>query len=313
MTYSLIARDPDTHEFGVAVQTHHLAVGTMVPWARSAVGAIASQSRGPGIRGQGRGGVEGRYGALGLELLQTGVGARSALDALLVLDPFADWRQVAIVDADGDVAVHTGSRCVPEAGHHVGRSFSAQGNMMSSAVVWEAIGVTFERGKGPLAECMLDALQAGQSAGGDLRGQQSAALLIVAGKASGQPWRDRHIDLRVDDHKSPVAELQRLLRLKRGYLALEESHDALWNGDTGRSALLRDEVLRVAPEMIELRFWCALDAAVAGSVSEGVSRLREIIAEDAIWLEYLRRLRQSNWLPAELVAELESQLTEERL
>lgn len=308
MTYSLVARDPDTRELGVAVQTHYLGVGAMVPWARAAVGAIASQSRGPGMHGRGRGGVEGRYGALGLELLQTGVGARATLEALLVLDPFADWRQVAIVDARGGVAVHTGARCVRDAGHRIGEGFSAQGNMMSSSAVWEAIAGTFERSTGPLAERMLRALEAGQSAGGDLRGQQSAALLVVAGEASGQPWRDRSIDLRVEDHERPVAELQRLLRLKRAYVALEESHHALSSGDTSPARRLREEVLRLAPEMIELRFWCALDAAAAGDIDEGVARLREVIAEDGRWLEYLRRLPGSNWLPEGLAAELESQL-----
>jgi uncharacterized Ntn-hydrolase superfamily protein len=312
MTYSIVARDLEAGEFGIAVQTHYFQVGLLVPWARSGVGAVAAQARGPGPHGHGRGQVEVRYGPSGLDLMQAGYTAAQALEALLTIDPFAEWRQVAIVDAQGSVAVHTGPRCVREAGHHFGNEFSAQGNMMASAAVWDVIGETFESTTGPLAERMLHALQAGQAVGGDLRGQQSAAILVMADKPSGQPWRDRRIDIRVEDHSQPLLELKRLLRIKRAYAKLEEAHLALANGNGSLARELRQEVLRLAPEMIELRFWSAVDSAAAGDFEEGVTLLGAVVVEDGRWLEYLRRLPDSNWLARDLVDKLEARVLASR-
>jgi len=309
MTYSLVARDAETGELGIAVQTHYFQVGTLVPWARSGVGAVAAQARGPGADGRGRGHVEVRYGPLGLDLMESGYSAEQALKALLTADPFADWRQVAMIDATGGVATHTGSRCVAAAGHRPGPGFSAQGNMMASDAVWGAIAAGFQSANGRLAERMLAGLEAGQAAGGDLRGQQSAALLVVAGTASGQPWLDRQVDIRVDDHTAPLVELRRLLRLRRAYTTLEAAHVALAKGDRPQAETLRSDVLRLAPEVSELRFWSALDSAAAGQLDQAVAILTELFAAEACWLEYMRRLPASGWLDRDLARLLEARTT----
>lgn len=312
MTYSLIARDPQTSEFGVAVQTHYFQVGTLAPWARSGVGAVAAQARGPAAHGHGRGQVEVRYGPLGLDLMEAGYTAKQALGALLQADLFADWRQVAMIDAGGTVAVHTGSRCVREAGDRTGNCFSAQGNMMATRAVWEAIAQGFERAKGPLAERMLEALEAGESEGGDLRGQQSAAMIVVAGVRTGQPWLDRRIDIRVDDSSQPLVELRRLLRLKRAYTTIEEAHGALAAGDRMQARALRQEALKIAPEAIELRFWSALDCAAAGDLDEAIVLLDGVVSEDHRWLEYLRRLPSTGWVESDVAATLEARIAARR-
>lgn len=309
MTYSLVARDPKTGELGIAVQTHYFQVGTLVPWARSGVGAVAAQARGPGAGGRGRGHVEVRYGPLGLDLMEAGFSADRALNALLAADSFSNWRQVAMVDAAGNVAAHTGSRCIREAGHLIGSGLSAQGNMMATDAVWNAIAAAFQAAKGRLAERMLEGLEAGQAAGGDVRGQQSAAILVVAGKPSGQPWLDRLVDIRVDDHATPLVELRRLLRLRRAYAMLEDAHVALSNGDRQEAERLRQQVLQVAPEISELRFWSALDAAAAGQLDEAVRLLHDLVAKEKCWLEYMRRLPASNWLDRDLARALEARIT----
>lgn len=310
MTYSIVARDHETGELGVAVQTHYFQVGTLVPWARSGVGAVAAQARGPGAGGRGRGHVEVRYGPLGLDLMEAGYNAQQALAAIAGVDSFADWRQVAMVDAAGTVAAHTGARCVRAAGHRIGAGFSAQGNMMASDAVWEAIAAGFEAATGPLAERMLAGLEAGQAAGGDLRGQQSAAMLVVAGKPSGQPWLDRLVDIRVDDHPAPLVELRRLLRLRRAYTMLEEAHVALGAGDRQTGEELRRGILALAPEVSELTFWTALDAAAAGEVDYAASLLIGLVKREACWLEYMRRLPDSFWLDADLARALEARITQ---
>lgn len=304
MTYSIIARDPVTGEMGVAVQTHTIQVGTLVPWARAGVGAVAAQSRGPGPGGHGRGPVELRYGPKGLDLMEAGYTPEQALHALRAIDEFGEWRQVAMVDATGRVAAHTGARCVQAAGHRSGDGYSAQANMMSSAAVWTAIAEGYEHASGPLAERLVAALDAGQRAGGDIRGQQSAAVVVVAAGASGQPWLDRTIDLRVDDHTEPVVELRRLLRLKRAYAALEQSSEALGRGASVQARQLREEAVSLAPEKTELRFWAALDAALVDK-DEALRLLSGVVAEDDRWLRYMQRLAESGWLDADLARELQ--------
>ncbi|HWQ29053.1 MAG TPA: DUF1028 domain-containing protein, partial [Dehalococcoidia bacterium] len=203
-TYSIVARDPATGALGVAVQSHYFSVGSIVSWAEAGVGAVATQSI-----------ANVDYGPRGLALMREGLSASQALSALLENDPGRDVRQVAMVDARGGVAAHTGTRCIPAAGHLSGDGFSVQANLMANDSVWPAMRDAFERSDGELADRLLAALEAAQNAGGDIRGQQSAALLVVSGERSHEPWRGRLFDLRVEDHPEPVAELKRLVRLRR--------------------------------------------------------------------------------------------------
>ena len=205
-TFSIVARDPNTGELGVAVQSHWFSVGSVVPWAESGVGAVATQSF-----------VDPSYGKLGLELMRLGKSGPDALKALLAGDEARDVRQVAMIDAQGRVDAWTGKSDIQAAGHIVRNNFSVQANLMLNEKVWPAMAQAFENTKGDLAERMLAALDAAQAAGGDIRGRQSAALIVVTGKPTGQPWKDRIFDLRVDDSSEPLKELRRLVTLQRAY------------------------------------------------------------------------------------------------
>ncbi len=297
MTYSIVARDPQTRELGVAVQSHYFQVGPTVPWALAGAGAVATQSR-----------VDVRYGPLGVELMQGGFSAERALAAILAADSEPELRQVAMVDGDGQVAVHTGRRCIPEAGHRTGAGYSVQANLMLTNAVWDAMGEAFEHATGALAERMLAALDAAEAEGGDIRGKQSAALLVVAGAPSGRLWEDRLIDLRVEDHPEPLIELRRLLRLKRAYQALRDADLAVQRGDREAARRLRQQALQLGPELIELRFWVALGMASNGELEGAIPLLHEVISQDSRWLKTMRRLPSSGRLNAELLAELEARL-----
>src|SRR5664279_2054218 len=210
-TYSIVARDPVTGDLGVAVQSHWFSVGSAVPWAEPGVGAVATQSF-----------TEPSYGPLGLALMRAGKSAPEALKALLSTDSDREVRQVAMVDAQGRSAAHTGVKCIQAAGHEVGEGFTVEANLMDHATVWPAMARAFRAAKGDLADRMLAALRAAQAEGGDIRGRQSAAILIVKGKPSGQPWNDRLFDLRVEDNPDPLKELGRLIQLRRAYRLMDE-------------------------------------------------------------------------------------------
>ena len=200
MTYSIVARDPQTGDLGVAVQSHWFSVGSGVTWAESGVGAIATQSF-----------AEPAYGPRGLALLRLGVDPVTALAALTGADADQGRRQVAFVDAGGRVAVHTGDQCIEAAGHVTAGGVSCQANMMRGPEVWPAMLDAYQASDGDLADRLMAALDAAEAAGGDIRGRQSAAMLIVKATGSGQPWQDRIVDLRVDDAPDPLGELRRLL------------------------------------------------------------------------------------------------------
>lgn len=219
-TYSIVARDPATGEMGVAVQSHWFSVGAIVPWAEAGVGAVATQSF-----------VEPSYGPLGLALMRAGRSAPEALKALVSTDAGEAVRQVAMVDAEGRVAAHTGANAIFAAGHREGEGYSTQANMMENATVWDAMARAFESAEGDLAERLLAALEAAEGEGGDLRGRQSAAIVVVSATSTGKPWVDRKFDLRVEDHPTPVPELRRLVRLQRAYNALNEGDGLVTAGD----------------------------------------------------------------------------------
>src|SRR5688572_22218913 len=213
-TYSIVARDPATGEMGVAVQSHYFSVGPIVPWAEAGIGAVATQSL-----------VLVDYGPNGLALMRGGMSAPAALDSLRKADPNPDVRQVAMVDTQGRVAAHTGAMAIPAAGHQTGNQYSVQANLMDKATVWPAMAKAFEAAKGDLAERMMQALEAAEKEGGDIRGRQSAAILIVKATSSGKPWVDRVMDLRVEDHPEPLVELRRLIDLRRAYNASDAGED----------------------------------------------------------------------------------------
>ncbi len=283
MTYSILGRDPATGELGVAVQSHWFAVGSIVPWARSGVGAVATQAL-----------SEVSYGPRALALLAEGASPGDVLGRLVAEDPGAPSRQVAVVDSSGAVAVHTGERCVRFAGHELGDGFGAQANMMASDRVWPAMADAFTSAAGPLAERLLAALDAGEAAGGDVRGRQSAALLVVP--PAGDSWTTA-VSLRVDDNAEPLRELRRLLVLHEAYsLALEGER----LGEEGRHRDAAERAVRsweLAPENPELRFWAGLAMAQAGMLEQGVEQVRAAIAAHPPWRELLGRL-PPEWAPA---------------
>ncbi len=275
-TYSIVARDPDSGELGVAVQSHWFSVGSIVTWARAGIGAVATQSIG-----------EPSYGPALLDRLAAGEDPGSALSAELEGDELARFRQVAVVDAEGRVAAHTGDGCMLYAGHQSGDGYSAQANLMASAAIWPAMANAFEAGGGPLSRRLLAALEAAESAGGDVRGRQSAALLVVP--AAGEQWR-ANVELRVEDHPDPLAELRRLLDLHDAY-ALADRADAL-SGE-GRHDLaerLYTRAADAAPDKIELTFWAGLGIAAGGDLDGGVERVRAALDADDGWRDLLARL-----------------------
>ncbi len=297
MTYSIVARDKKTGEFGVAVQSHYFQVSPAVPWALAGVGAVATQSM-----------VNLSYGPLGLELLQAGYTAEQALKALTAGDPRAEVRQCAIVDAAGNVAAHTGSKCIPAAGHRLGAGFSCQANLMEKDTVWDAMAATFESTDAPLAERMMAALEAAEAEGGDIRGKQSAAMVVVAGTGTGRSWDDRIIDLRVEAAAEPLPELRRLLRIKRAYMTAGDADHLEENGDLSAAAAKLLEALAIAPEMIELRFMAGTTMAGAGDIDGGCALIAEAISKNSRWLETLRRLAAVDLVRPELAAAIEARL-----
>lgn len=302
MTYSIVARDKDTGEFGVAVESHYFQVGPVVPWAMAGIGAVATQSA-----------VNISFGPLGLEYMRAGYTAPQALKALLAGDSQPEGRQVALVDAAGNVAVHTGDRCIPAAGHRAGDGFSVQANLMERETVWDAMFEAYTSTDAPLAERMMAALEAAEGEGGDIRGKQSAAMLVVTGRPTGHSWEDRIIDLRVEDAPDPIAELRRLLRVKRAYMTLNESERLDLEGDKSAAFESLRKATAMAPEMVEIQFWAGLAMAEEGRLDEGVALMARAVAKDRRWIETLHRLVAVDRLKQELAARVESQLTAGRL
>lgn len=283
-----MARDGETGELGVAVQSHYFQVGPVVPWAESGVGAIATQSQ-----------VNVSYGPVGLEMLRNGFTAEQTLKALTSGDPLPDVRQAAIVDASGGVASHTGLQCIPAAGHRTGRGFSCQANLMEKDTVWDAMAEAFEQTRGSLAERMMTALEAAEAEGGDIRGKQSAAMLVVRGTSTGKSWEDRIVDLRVEDHPEPLPELRRLLTIRRAYDADSDADRLDEKGDRAGARAKRVEAQRLAPDNLELRYWAGLALYQAGDTREGAQMIADVVRADRRWGELIDRLVQSQRMTAE--------------
>ncbi len=284
-TFSIVARDPNNGRMGVAVESHWFSVGSVVTWAEAGVGAVATQAL-----------VEVSYGPLGLDLMRAGRSASQALKALLAADEGRALRQVAMVDAEGGTAAHTGERCIADAGHVVGEGFSAQANMMTAPDVWPAMADAYRMSSGDLAERMLAALEAGQSAGGDIRGRQSAAILIVEGVSTGRPWADTVMELRIEDHPQPIEELRRLVTLHCAYEHMNRGDELLGAGEVEEALEEYRTAAQMAPEIEELPFWHAVTLADLGRVEEALPIFREVFAVRESWATLVQRLPEAGML-----------------
>lgn len=279
LTFSIVARDEQTGQLGVAVQTHWFAVGAMCPWIEAGVGAVATQSL-----------VEVSYGPKSLDRLRQGIHPREALDELLEADENSDVRQVAIVENQGRVAVHTGDRCIREAGHVRGDTFSVQANMMKNATVWPAMDKAFRKAEGDLGERMLEALFAAQAEGGDIRGKQSAALLVAEGRRTDEPWKHQLVNIRVDDHPEPLKELKRLLYIQKAYDLMNEGDELLAKGLNEEAGLKYTRAAELAPDLLELPFWQAVTLADLGKLEEALLIFQEIFRRNRDWAKLVLRL-----------------------
>ena len=285
-TYSIVAYDRETGQLGVAVQSHWFSVGPIVPWAEAGVGAIATQSF-----------VEVSYGPLGLELMRSGKTPEDALRALVSADKNQDVRQVAMVDAQGRVAAHTGKNCIPEAGHTIGDGFTCQANLMLKDTVWDAMAKAFRNTEGELADRLIAALEAAEAEGGDIRGKQSAALIVVRGKSSGLWWRDRLYDLRIEDHPTPVPELKRLLRLNKAYNHMNQGDEYLTENKIEEAMKAYTKAMEMYPGNAEMIFWPAVTLAATGKVEESLPLFEKVFAMDENWAILLPRLPDVGQLP----------------
>ena len=285
-TYSIVAYDEKNQQLGVAVQSHWFNVGALCPWVEAGVGAIATQSM-----------VKVSYGPQGLDLLRSGKSAQEALAFMLAQDTEKESRQVAIVDAKGEVAVHTGKRCIAQAGHITGAGFSVQANMMKNNTVWAAMANAFQQTGGDLAERMLAALQAAQAEGGDIRGKQSAAMLVAEGPMTEVPYEHIVINLRVDDHEEPLVELARLLHIDRAYNFMNAGDELLAKGDLAGAMQQYTQGAALAPHIDELPFWQAATLAENGNLAEALPIFHTVFKGNPDWAEVLQRLPAAGLFP----------------
>jgi len=287
-TYSIVARDPATGELGVAVQSHWFSVGSNVSWAEAGVGAVATQSF-----------IDPAYGPLGLQLMRAGRAAPDTLKALLAGDAQRDVRQVGMVDAQGRAATHTGALCIPAAGGQEGKEYVVQANLMDKPSVWPAMAKAYEAAKGDLALRLLAALDAAEAEGGDIRGRQSAAMVVVKGEKGAHPWDNVVVNLRVEDHDHPLVELRRLLRLRRAY-NLEDQGDAFTTAKkSAEAAKAYAEAMKLAPDVVELQFWAAVTMYWNGNREESRKVFKQVFAREARWVPLIERLSKVGLFPAD--------------
>lgn len=287
-TFSIVARDARTGEIGVAVQSHWFSVGSSVPWAEAGVGAVATQSF-----------VDPSYGKLGLELMRAGRSAPSTLAGLLAADEHPELRQVAMIDAQGRVAAHTGHKNIAFAGHIVGDQFSVQANMMASEKVWPAMEKAFRNAKGDLAERMLAALDAAQAQGGDIRGKQSAALIVVSGKPTGKAWLDRLFDVRVDDSPEPLKELRRLVEVNRAYNHMNAGDLATERKDDAGAVREYSAAQRLQPDNAEMAYWHAVGLVGMGRVDEALPLFKRAFQLHPGWRTITPRVAKAGLLTSD--------------
>ena len=287
-TYSIVALDAETGQLGVAVQSHWFSVGTVVPWAKAGVGAVATQSI-----------AEPSYGPKGLALMEKGTPADEALQSLLAKDIGKNVRQVAMVDAQGNVGVHTGSRCISHASHLTGKNYSVQANIMAKSTVPSAMVQAFESTTGDLAERMLAALDAAEAEGGDLRGRQSAAMLVVSGEPTGDPWTDRIVDLDVADHENPLIELRRLYRISQAYRHAQRGDEYMEKNEMDSALQEYSAATKLYPENPELPFWTAVTLAQTGELEKALLIFNDVFSRNGNLRELVPRIVQAGFLTVE--------------
>ena len=285
-TYSIVAYDEETGELGVAVQSHWFSVGSLVPWAKAGVGAIATQSF-----------VKVEYGPEGLLRMENGQSAQEALNGLISEDSGESVRQVAMIDVHGNVAAHTGSKCIYAAGHLIGKNYSVQANLMDKESVWPAMAEAFEGAEGDLAEKMMRALEAAEIEGGDIRGKQSAAMLIVSGEPTGVAWKDIVLDLRVDDHAEPLNELRRLIRIHRAYQHANKGDHLLEKDDIEKALIEYEKASEFYPENPELPYWAAITMASKGNLDKALPIFLDVFKREPRLRTLTPRLVNSGLLP----------------
>jgi uncharacterized Ntn-hydrolase superfamily protein len=298
MTYSIVARDPQTGRFGIAVQSHFLGVGPVVPWLEAGVGAVATQAS-----------VNTAFGPMGLELLRAGASAEQTVAALLASDENPQVRQLGVVDAEGRAAAHTGAETIPAAGHLARDGFTVQGNLLLSDTCWPAMATAYEEGLAegaPFVERLLRAVEAAEREGGDVRGRQSAAIIVVDAALHPRSWRGHGLvmDMRIEDHPDPVPELRRIVTMQLAYDMLDDDGD---EAKAGRTAEQRyAEARRMAPDAFELVFWRALELATAGDVAAARREMAIAIEADDSWRRTLEHLAEAGreGVTPELAAEL---------
>ena len=284
-TYSIVAVDTVTGEIGAAVQSHWFSVGSIVIWAEAGVGAVATQSF-----------VNPSFGPRGLSLLKSGMTSQQAVNSLLETDDGRDVRQLAIIDARGNAATHTGKGCIPDAGHITRKNYSIQANMMLNNRVWPAMEKAFLDAKGPLAERLVAALEAAQAQGGDIRGKQSAALLVVRGKSTGNIWEDRLVDLRVEDHAEPVQDIKRLLRIHRAYDHMNAGDLAIEQDDEAGALREYGAAMDMFPDNLEMKYWTAVSLVNMNRMSEALPMFKDVFSKDKNWRLLTSRLQPKGLL-----------------
>jgi uncharacterized Ntn-hydrolase superfamily protein len=285
-TFSIVARDEKTGEMAVGVQSHWFSVGTSVSWGEAGIGVVATQSF-----------TNKSFGPRGLDLLRRGLTAQEALDILLKDDEGREVRQVAILDNKGNVATHTGKLCIQFASHLQGKQFSVQSNMMLGDQVCKAMAASFEKSDNkPLAERVLVALEAAQSAGGDIRGQQSAALLVVPAKSDARPWEERSIDLRVDDDSAPIKELRRLYQVHLAYEHMNKGDLAVEKNDMETAMSEYNTAMKQLPGNLEMQYWTGITLANNKQIEKALPILKKVFATNKNWKELTRRLPAVNLL-----------------
>jgi uncharacterized Ntn-hydrolase superfamily protein len=286
MTYSIVAVDKPSGQMGVAIQSRWFSVGSIAGWAEPGVGVMAIQAF-PDLS----------HGHLGLALMKAGRTPEQTLKSLLAGDTRPEIRQIGIVDFQGRVAAHTGEQCVPEAGHMTGVGFTAQANLMRNRNIWLAMATAFEKSKGPLAYRLMETLEAAQEAGGDVRGKESASMLIVKTTSSGMPWQDRVLDLRVEDHTEPLKELRRLLRIHEAYAHTNYADTLMSYGRMNEATEEFGRAFEIAPEIEEPKFWQAVTVLCQGRTEESIPIFKDVFAINPDWKQVLRSLLRTKLFP----------------
>ena len=284
-TFSIVAIDKEAGEMGVAVQSHWFSVGSIVAWAEPGVGAIATQSL-----------VNVSFGPRGLELLKSGKMPQEVLQELLNSDDGQAFRQVSIINTNGDVSTHTGEKCIADASHITGDGYSVQANMMLNDKVVPAMSEAFKNSTGPLAERMIEALKAAQKAGGDIRGQQAASLLIVKTKSTGKIWEDRLIDLRVEDHPEAVNEIARLLKVFRAYEHMNNGDLAIEKNNEEMALQEYHAAQEMFPDNLEMQYWTAVSLANIGKIDDALDIFKTVFRTDRNWHTLTSRIVENGML-----------------